>query len=230
MSHLSTIQTEIRNLQAAVNAAQVLGIPIAEGVTSIRDWYQLTQPAAVVFGDRHWGFNIGLVQQPNGYFAVAGDVMMVCGMGGYDASHSLYHGQAMLRQFGPDFDQYRTENDAEGEHHYATGHPSRFLQEYAVQAACLWGESEAMFGQREQLENGTIVLRLMGGQLPQGAYVQVTALPSGQSEVAVFGVSGPSCKALTSLLEGLLGQITSEAPTADYYHVTTEQGSVLHVG
>jgi hypothetical protein len=50
--------------------------------------------------------------------------------------------------------------------------------------------------------------------------IRVTIRPDGRAAVAVEGVGGPSCEALTEDLEWALGVIREKRRTSEYYQVS----------
>jgi hypothetical protein len=52
--------------------------------------------------------------------------------------------------------------------------------------------------------------------------IKVTITPDGRATVAVEGVTGPSCEALTNDLEQALGVTREKRPTSEYYQVSSE--------
>ena len=50
--------------------------------------------------------------------------------------------------------------------------------------------------------------------------IKVTITPDGRATVAVEGVSGPSCEALTEDLERTLGVTREKRRTSEYYQVS----------
>lgn len=51
--------------------------------------------------------------------------------------------------------------------------------------------------------------------------IRVTITPDGRATVAVDGVSGPSCEALTEDLERALGFTREKQRTSEYYQVSS---------
>lgn len=207
---MTNLKSEVRSLEIAKRTAQALGIPINEQQKYVTCYYSSVagnqdQPCDLVFGTvRQGAYSVGLQKQADGTYSFISDV--------YDVND-----KAMLKKFGDDYDQWKEECRGGILGHVNAGTPNRFLQEYVCQAALLQAKARGMRAIRIPQENGDVIVRLTGGQIPVGAYVNVLARRDGSSQVSPHGVKGKSCLKLTDWARGFLGRVADVKYTKEYY-------------
>lgn len=221
MSHLSELKTEVRSLELARRTAAALGIPVLEGAKGVCSFYApYRTDCDLVMGTDHasgYGYNVGLQKQANGTYSFVSDV--------YDIAD-----KTMLKKIGDDYDAWTTETRNGIAGHVNTGKPNRFMQEYALQAGELGAKVGGMRAFRMKQANGDVWLKVTGGAIPLGAYVLIVARKDGSSSYSAHGVKGKSCLRVSDWAKKLLGQVTSQKFTAEFYHEETQAGQVVHTG
>lgn len=225
MSHLTVMSTEIKSLEAAKRAAQALGIPVLEGAKSVQSWYWGASPCDLVLGNDPGGYNFGLRREANGTYSLVGD--------SYDMPPSM---KRLFGLFGDDFGGWAVEtmSDPTGQRaprsgHVTTGTPNRLMQEYALQVGELGARVNRMTSRRVSLKGGDVKLVITGGVIPAGGSVEILAKRDGSATVGGFGIEGPACLKVSDWALKVIGQITSQELTADFYH-RRKAGKVAHVG
>lgn len=230
MSHRTQLATEIKSIEAAIAAANALGIRVLN-TKKVRNYYSTgdngTNWSAVDVvlsgatdkdiksNGENWAseqYNVGLKQQPDGTYAFVYDAWGI---------KDAWAGEdkAWCRRFGPTFGNWKSGDQDGMGGHVGTGKPTRFLQEYGLQLGEAYARANFMDSVRnEDSQSGDVTLVLTGGDLLAGEEVHVIARADGTCTMAAIGFSGDRCKQATGPLESILGSITNEELTADYYH------------
>ncbi len=227
MSHLSTIKTEIRNLECALLAAQALGIEQCATKKTFKTYYSVNNknnhPAEVVFGKDKWQYNIGLVKQKDGTYGFQFDAWGV---------KDVDHAGNWANKFGPGFSDWvsGTQQTSHGavDGHVGVGKPTLFMQEYALQCGEQGARQRGMLAERIKQKSGDVILKMTGGPLKANQAITLTARTDGTTTVGAFNIKGPSCKDATKWLEVVLGSITSDQLTGEFYHAE-HKGVVSHM-
>jgi len=58
--------------------------------------------------------------------------------------------------------------------------------------------------------------------------IVITIDEEGATEIAVNGVAGPGCKALTKNIEQALGEVIHDAPTSEFHQRATANQKAAH--
>lgn len=225
------MQLEIRSLEAAKRTCEALGIELVAGATTVRSYYWGSVPADLVMrgnGD----YNFGLQKQENGTYAIIGDSFDMGAAADPRQTHTEgWHAglKERLAKFGDDFGGWTTGviNGRSG--HVTTGTPNRFMQEYALQVGELGARVNRMTARRVKLKNGDTKLVITGGVIPSGGSVEILAKRDGSATVGGFGIEGAECLKVSDWALKVIGNITSQKLTADFYH-KRKTGRVAHIG
>lgn len=231
MSHLSTIKTEIKSVELAKRTARALGVEVLED-THITWYGKRRTAAAAVFSpyatkadeqeykDTHGYYTFGLQKAKDGTFEFVGDFSM---MEGYNLRPGLEKLGDPLWWGGHDYSGRQVKK-------VAAKAPNLFMQEYALQAGEMGARMGGMKSVREKQANGDVRLKVTGGAIPPGSYVQIVARRDGSSSYSAHGVKGPACLKVSDWAKNLLGTVTSQEFTQEFYHDQAPTGEVVHTG
>jgi len=214
MSHLATVQTEIRDLELAQLAAQALGVSTTACAVPVqlKSYYgEPSEGCQLVFGTNR---ALGLALQETGAYAVTGDVFC-------DQETALVMGGRPYQN-----SWYGTSPPG----------PTLFLREYAVQTALRIAQENGMAVERlpatgdDDLPEGRTgeKIILSGGYLPPHMRMIVVAVDDGTCRVAFDGATDSSCYLYTRPLEDALGALLTDVSNLQTCHQTVA-GVTCHV-
>jgi hypothetical protein len=217
VSHNTKHKTLVKDVNALLEAARRLGIPLLEGCKVQKVFYKQNETkedrvkggvkADYVFAHDRRDFGVALRKTDDGSYEFMWDACM--------------GERTLLLKFGKSMVEYKTQRVSygDGSLHVPTGAPTRFLQEYVAVVTEREG-LKAGYAVEDNHEEGRRVLYLRGGELTPEQYIEVVANEDGTSEMSIHGIKGEACMYLgvTKVLSAVLGTVTNQTLNDDYYH------------
>jgi hypothetical protein len=235
---MTTIKTQIRSLEFVKAALAELGVAELPAGTKVPFFYGSPQTVDFAFGsasnERSGGYCCGFKKDTEtGNFQFLADYW---GMDTYGRGSEVLDLLGCQRNadkndagFGTHW-RWATEgvegNKREG--HVGVSGPCKLQQAYIGKVTEYAAAYEGRTLTSVNLPDGDIRHELRGGDLGRSVVV-VTAKADGTCLIHVELGDGPSCKTKTELLEKILGHVTDENLTADFYHQRNAAGQFEHV-